>query len=530
MNKLFVFSILLLFLFSCASSFDNGSVVIETPKFIDSSLSKSIVKSGLGISSEDNYRFEIAIESNNKTINFITLKRNEAKSISVPANVPLSFKVGVYYAIDSDSMYEKYNMYIGTATQSDIIVANGETKEIVFDVKLNNLPVNVYLDPSFGVNDVASITSGIQGSDGVYFSLTPLVDNGIAENKIVKYSSQGFQNVLIDGINGSKFFTLKTVPGNKNVWFTTKNGLFLSDNSFSNIEAKFSWTDFSDVTDIKGFSVKAKNSDEKDRFYYLLSRGNSAFYSINYGLKANNYSWSSLAEVDLSALPSTYQFEPLLLDIEQEEFPLDNKVFFATRIGLFYLDENFFSEIISGTEPDSNKILSSIKKIIKIENPNDSKDTILIRKIKSIGSSIYLATRNGLFKIDKNSNDWKDFINSTSGSFVELKQSAISKVQEFNYDEPISTMDVLNNVLVISTPKRVWFKDLSTDKVGQVTVWDGLPFIPLKGYSNSDKINLIDYGTHFASPVKSVIYDSINNKFWFITSFGLASVDRSRIF
>lgn len=532
MYKLLIVFLFAVFIFSCSPSFDNGSVVIQTPSYIDGALSKNISGNIIDISNEDNFRYEIAVESNNKTINFVTLKGNEAKSFSVPPNVPLSFKVGIYYAINSDSTYERYNAYIGTDRKENVVVAAGETRELVFDVKLNkNLLVDNYIDSTFGVNGVASILSGFQGNDGVYFSAKPLVDSGDSEYKVLKYSSGAFKDFSIDGVNASKFFTFKDAPDDKKVWFATKKGLYLSDSTFSKLEAKFSWTDFSSVSDIKGFGVKSKDSSEKDRYYYLFDRGGSSFYSINYGLKASDYLWSSLGDVDLSSLPLGDPSEPLLLDIEQEAFPNDNKIFFATKIGLFYIDENFFADILGGDTPEPSKIMSSIKKVIKVENPNNKDETILIRKIKSNGSDIYLGSKEGLYRIDRNSSEWKEFADSSSKSFVELKQGAITKVSGFDYDESISSMQITtDNVLVVSTPKRIWFKNLSSGKTSEISVWDGLPFIPLKGYSNGDKFDVKNYGTHYMAPVKSVFFDSINSKYWIVTSYGIASVDRDKLF
>ena len=101
---------------------------------------------------------------------------------------------------------------------------------------------------------------------------------------------------------------------------------------------------------------------------------------------------------------------------------------------------------------------------------------------------------------------------------------------EFGYDEYISTMDVVNNVLIVSTPKRIWFKNLTNNQTSQVTVWNGLPFIPLKGFSNSEKLNTLEYGTQFLAPVKDIVYDSTNLRYWILTSFGLASIDANKLF
>ncbi len=535
MKKFLILFTLVLFLFGCANNFNESSLVVKAPNFIDTQIAKNIVGGGVDISNESQYRYVIAIENGNRTIDFITLQSNEAKSVVVPSNTLLTIKVGIYYAVDGSSTYEKYNSYIGTATKDNIMVATGETKEITFDIKLNDLPVNVYYDSLFGKNKVSIVNSAFQGSDGIYFSLTPLVNSGDSSSdsmsRVVKFSNQNFSLVNLNPyVNGAKFLAVKNAPNDKNIWFLSKTGLYFTDSSLSTFENKFNWTDFSKVSTIMDFKVKPQTDNEIDRYHYLLEKGISSFYPISYGLESNGHSWSTLGDVDVSDLPSPITNEPLVVDISRNDAPDTDKVLLSTNLGLYYVTESFFSDVLNGTDVDPNKVISNIKKNIKIDNPENSAETIFIRKAKFVGKTIYLGTKSGLYSINKDSSEWKEFANASFQDITYLKQSAITKVAEFGYDEYISTMDVVNNVLIVSTPKRIWFKNLTNNQTSQVTVWNGLPFIPLKGFSNSEKLNTLEYGTQFLAPVKDIVYDSTNLRYWILTSFGLASIDANKLF
>lgn len=522
MKKFFIFFIFVLLLTGCSNSLNNGSVLIETPATLGIDVSKNIAGDVVDISDPNRYRFEVSVESNGKVVNFIQLKRNEEKTLSVPTGIPLTFRVGVYYAEDSDTMYEAYNTYITSETKNDIVVSGGETKELTFDLYVNKDGlVDVYFSDAFGENKVAKINSGAVVGNEVFFSTSPLNTTGISSFNIVEVNGgiingKTVQNDIKDCI----FFDVKNDPLENKIWFLGKGIWSGKDftNNFTNIQG-FE-TDLSDVKNATGFKID-------DKYYYLMDNGKTKFYATGFNLDEDG-KWTSIGSVDLSSIPTVYPNEPFLLAAEKDGDSAN--VMFATRMGLFYVDTDFLKSVAEeGGSQD--KVMSGLKKIIKIENPENTKETVLVRRVQSTSDTIYLGTRVGLFKIDKTSGEWSSFLNAGNGSYTVLDNKAISKVSDIN--ETVVSMDEVSKnggarYLVVSTPKRVWFKELSTGKTAELTVWDGLPFIPLKGFANSDSVSSSDFGTHYIAPVKFVIADS--SKFWIGTSFGLASVDIDKLF
>lgn len=126
------------------------------------------------------------------------------------------------------------------------------------------------------------------------------------------------------------------------------------------------------------------------------------------------------------------------------------------------------------------------------------------------------------------SDAWVSFVNSSEE--VTFPDENIEKIDAFIYDtEPIISMDEENDILVITTPQRIWFMNLSNNKTDTLTVWDGIPFFPIRSFKNPPEVNTTIYDTHDIAPIKFVLWDDTNSKYWIGTDFGLGSVDLSSL-
>jgi hypothetical protein len=370
----------------------------------------------------------------------------------------------------------------------------------------------------------------------------------------VQYNSAGtpvFPNVGISGLSLAGKGIISRVmrdPGGANpYWYVQNSGVLRSVDGVTFTALSGTPPSFAGMGTYlsRVFSVKSIYANDtsipQQRYFFFLNYGLGYLvfdYISSTGL------WSSVNNLDFSEYDSLYKYEPFLLDVEQDALInasqfrkistnyTGNKqwLFFATKIGLFYVNELALLDFANG---DKEAGINKFKKIINIPNPYNPKESVLITKVKVIGNTVYLGSKQGVYTVDKTGTEWNKFVYDSVDDFTYYDLQSIKKVEEFIYEEPVVSMDLTSTtagqVLCIATPKRVWFKNISNGKTDMVTVWDGLPFVPIFKYASAKLLNEVDFKTHDAASVNFTLWDAVNSKFWIGTDYGLCSVDISRL-
>lgn len=538
MKKLGLLLLALLLLISCTldnstdeSNDDDGNLIIKTPAAVYPSMKGIYINNDdAEFSSQKKYRYEIIVEHNGKRVGYTVLKKNQEKSIKVPSGAKLSIFVGLYYAKNSSSLDEKYNVYLATDYKDDIVFRPGTTKRLNFELDLTkDLKVDTYFGDNFGDKGIANITGGIiADNNDPYFSIEPLTDSSSNNARILHYDSGSFSNVTSStGLTHSgsgKLFEVVADPANDVYWYIQESGIFRGNTGYNGFSSGTPVT--SSVSNyLKNVkSIKSIYFSSGGVYYYFLSYG-QGYVAVDYNPLYGG--WSEATNISFNYLSHIYPYEPFLMDIKQDDTN-ENYVFFATKIGLFYIDS---ATLLLFANNQISEALDNCKKVIRITHPDDSSKAILVKKINVTNNNIYIGTRLGVYKIKKSHSEWTSFL-----SYIGRKQFpeyAISKVEEF-YDEPVVSMEEFSTsegtILVIATPKRVWFKNLSKGETEMITVWDGLPFVPKADYSSAPDLNTKDFQVHEVAPIKFVLWDSDNSRFWIGTDYGLGSVKLNKLF
>ncbi|OHD16862.1 MAG: hypothetical protein A2086_12355 [Spirochaetes bacterium GWD1_27_9] len=504
-------------LFSCSIPQDGakGNVVVETP-----ALTSSIMRSITGVDNvtldKNNFRFNIVVENNGKRLEFLQLKQNEEKLISVPSGIGLNFYVGIYYA-NKDSFDDVYNVYLSTTNQKNIVVQSGETKEVVLDLNLKQkTKASSYYNTLFGKGNVSG---GYIATDSFCFTYSPYENTN---SKFIDYSTDFLELNAGFTVTGKGIVAKVKDPDGLNYWHIQPDGIRRSSSGNSNFSVL-------NLSDLKNYSEKLGKINNigsffvdifGGRYYYFLNYGDG-YLALNYNSLANPNTWSGIGEISLDIFSSIYPNEPFLLDVKQDELnPL--WIFFATKIGLYYVSDSTLSKFATS---DKEKAINEFKKLIRLKNPDNPKESILIRAIKIVDNKIYLGSRDGVFSIDRNTSEWNKFITDPTSDISIFPYDKIKKEGDLD-NEPVLNVGYddtsKGKVLIMYSSKKVIFKNLTNGKTDILSVWDGLPFISEK---YKDNVNLIDYSLYDLAPINFVLWDSKNSRYWIGTKFGLASVN-----
>jgi hypothetical protein len=542
--KKFLYFLLSLFLVSCANLSNRGdsNVIIRTPAAIYP-ITKSIIGNGgtmipADSLSQSRFRYEVIVESSGKRIVYAQLSNDTEKTISVPSGIPLNFQIGVYYAKDGRTMDEQYNVYLASCSKNNVTIMSGESKNLELKLDLNKQQkVDSYFDTAIfdGIN---SVTGGVIGSDGtgIAYPCFTIDLSRVRTSRFFKYSV-GTLSTFASSFTLNSIYKVFYSPNDINgevFWIigSSSNNIqksILTENAAASIL----------TTSIPNPTVVIPSISTLSTSHFMVSLNTYNYHFLNYGNGFINF-WSSITgapaastktwatnahNFDFSDYSYIYPYEPFLLDVEQLNSLL---VFLATKNGLYLVDKTSMDLLASG---DRNSLLANFKKYIRIPN---SSGNLLITKVKVAGTDVYLGTRQGLYKIDRTSSAWSDFLNAPSSDFVTLSPGAITKVEEFIFNEPVESIDIVDlgnsdYVAAISTPKRVWFKHITNGKTDMVTVWNGLPFVPNVNCPNTPQLKSIDYKIHDSAPVSVVLWDSLNTKFWIGTNYGLCSIDYNKL-
>jgi hypothetical protein len=169
--------------------------------------------------------------------------------------------------------------------------------------------------------------------------------------------------------------------------------------------------------------------------------------------KSDEYEWGQLANIDFSNLSSSYEELPFILDIEQ--IP-DGDTLFASKIGLFYVDEmtlDYFSA------EKFKEAVNRLKRLIRIPDPFDKRKSLLITAVKSFNNDLFLGTRYGVYKIDKSSSKWISFANKNpEAGYTYLDETSIEKIKDIGNVIVTDNYTYTNNyqtILIITTNKSI---------------------------------------------------------------------------
>ncbi len=537
--KIFIVIIVAIFIFNCAlePTSDNGNITILTPNYAP--ISKSI--GGVDIDEQlqemqDRIRYEIGIEHEGKRIASVQLKNNDETTINVPAGIRLTIGVGIYLADFADKNTELWNSYLVSDVKTNVILMANETKYLDFTLDFSKpTKVESYHPPLLGAPGMNNAPGIGNITGGVIFPLLEepvfsYVNLRTKTPKLVKYNIAGnFNNipVTVDWFAPTgygKLFEVKSPDFNK-YWFIDNSNIFSNDCSTDNNFTSFlSYKDdkFKDFLR-KVFSIKSVEYDGD--YYYFLNYGNGMLTTKYDG---DIFSWNQVSNIDFGNFSYIYPRLPFLLDVEQDTLPDNQNAFFVTKIGTFYVDN-----IALGLFADGNRKagLERCRRIIRIPHPFDDRKSILITSVRVFDGTIFLGTRDGLYKIKKNS-EWNNFKNKTITQFTVLSPDQIKKIADFNH-EPIISMNLVgpvgNKILVVATPRRVQFRNKSGE-TDTITVWNGIPFIPLKSFTDAPSVDFIDHRLHDVSPIRFALWDKTNLRFWIGTKHGLCSIVLSDLF
>jgi hypothetical protein len=549
MKKSFILLIILSFISGCSIiSTGNGNVTIIAPDGI-SFPSKSVLNSpatgaaSLQFTNDALFRYEIIVEANNKRINYIQLKSNQEKTFSVPSGIPLDIRVGLYCAKDSDTMDEQYNVYLATDSKT-VTLTKGESRILNFTLNVKDpLRVDSYFNSTFDVDtETANFTSGaINTSDNTIFSMTGLSMTTASPTSKFITTSNNFSSSTTIGSGNGILSKIINPTGINPYWYIDGSGIKSSltgNPAYSNLpitdDVGNPLTSNSEVLSLlaKVDSVKSVNFQEStylNTYYYFLSFG-PGYVIIKYdaiNTPTWNYNYVDFGDYDVLTANGAF-----LLDFEQNSFN-PKYILFATKIGLFYISNDTIDKFLT-TGIDKSEILNSFKKVIKITSSVDKK-SILVKKVRidQNTGTIYLGTKQGIYSINMLSDDWTAFTSSTDSNYTVLNEKSITKLGDFSYDETIISMNVdstsKGNILTVATPKRVWFKNLTTGKIDMITVWDGLPFVPATTFAYNPSYDIYDFGKHDVAPINFVLWNQTDGKYWIGTKFGLASISLTKI-
>jgi len=544
---------LILIISSCSLNQEgSGYLTIKTPEIIAPPV-KSVINDDVTIdpvTKPSFLRYVLLIETKDgRRIKTEYLKTNEEKAIDVPAGIPLNFFLGVYIAIDESSFTEKFNTFVLSDSKENIVLINGETKLIEFNLDLTKstkvksyygslftytLPTNLYSVLNVAVDPI-----------NAYFTILPLSPKELPKKTtVVKYqdgklSGLGFSMGDLDN-QITKIVRVNNDVNDYNYWLIAGNNIYRVEQMNTDLISNALVNPARQISGISSYSeylVRARKiislyfqkqgSEPHDRYYYFINYGNG-FLGFNNGLNQDpSPTWSNIKNITFDFTLSKVRQYSLLIDMKQDNIETTN-TFVLTKMGTFYADEQGLAAFSNG---DYLKGINEFKKIIFIKEEKDN-NPILITSVIPTQNRIYFGTRKGLYYIDRNNSYWKDFVNAKRGDkMILLDQKAFIKLDDLN-NELVENMFLLNidgdfEILVACTPKRILFYNMNNGKKDYLTLRDGLLFVPIGKLLNIVSGNEVDFINHTIAPVVRIFYK--NNIIWIATRFGLSSISISEL-
>ena len=552
----FVISILIIILgFNCTQTTtgqsSNAQIIIQAPDSINPPLFSINTSSGgsaikqLDTSTLDqnSIRYEVIVQSNGHRLSDTILNRSDRKAISVISGIPLDIFVGVFYSVGRSSNEELYNVFLASASVKGFEVMSGQSKNVNLTLNLTNKqPVDTYFDTSiFGSKGFAEITGGAYAAALLTYTNLPTFSIKQYDNpnsKLIIYNNYTFNQPNL----GASFFNGRGVLSSN---ISDPLGLYwyVPSGTGTGIYRNNQYIDFTSyytsIVDSITSIPNGVNNIGNTSLIKSITKPNTSFVSNNtnyidflinnkgfFGLFATTSGFTNYSYTDTSNFNNIYPSDPFLLDaiLDSSNPDTNNKwIFLATKAGLFYITNSTLNNYAIG---NLNQALDASKKLIMIQNSNRP---VLITNVVINGNRVFLGTKQGIYYLDENSSSWASFINSSNSTFNTFDTGSINKLA---LNEPIERLFNLtvgsSNILVATTPNQIYFFNTSDGRSASITVWDGFPFIPAYGVS-SPSYNANEYYIHNMAPVNAVIYDSTNSKFWFATTYGLASVNLSSL-
>ncbi|MBN2544219.1 MAG: hypothetical protein JXB50_00380 [Spirochaetes bacterium] len=530
-----------------------GNAFIITPKSVP--LNKLIA----GMTTEEalklngSVRYEVIVENNGNRINSVILKSDDSAEISIPAGINLDIGLGIFLAANGTND-ELINAYLVTDLKKNIVAIPNQTIYIDFILDFNRPTIVDYYYRNFpnvpypnapGMADItgAVIYNHAPVNDPIFTAkrLTDGYFNILTFNTFNPFNtsigSEAYGSVFKvddpDGYNGQAY------------WYIDKlNSDFLYDYGNINVIAGLDSINFIDnrslpyknssqifLKDVHMLeSIKYVSTSEFYYYFFIYKYGMLTLRSIDTGLAAPT--WTSVTNVDFRKFESIHPDLPFLLDIERDPEYDGRDTFFASKIGLFYVN---YQTLDAFAEDRYDDAMNGLKRLIRIPDPYDTRKSVVITSVKVMDNYIYLGSRYGLYRINKLSKAWVSFSSKLwNGPFVTLDINTIERVKSFR-NNPIIALEtggVDGNILAVTATKSVFFKNVVTGRERELTVWDGLPFIPTRKLVYRPDFNTIDFYNHGPSPVRFILWDgnAARNRFWIATKHGLASIDSAELF
>lgn len=550
MKKILLYLLVLILILSGCSINQEGTsyITVKTPQLLTVS-NKSINYNGEILDPLLNpsfFRYVLIVETQDgRRIKVEYLKNNEDKVIDLPSGVPLNLFLGVYIAIDENSFTEKFNVFVLSDKKENVMLMANETKLIEFNLDLTKAPKVVsYYGNTFNIksNFYSVLSATIDKTGNPTFTILPLIFNKLADmTLIVKYSSGTFQNLDLSSFSTLKYVKILDLQGNDpssdsaadiDYWLISNDKIYrIADIDIDPINTSIANSNYQISSSLfmdNSFLLKTKRVISLKfgtRFYYFFDYG-VGFLGFNYGLKQGPPNWSTLKNIAVNFTLNKVRQYPLLIDIKKD-IGTDNMII-LTKMGAFYSKEDGLKYFSEG---DYIKGINSFKKIINISDDKTG-NSILITSIISTETKNYIGTRKGVYYIDKNNNYWKDFITSNNtNNIIGLNSKAFTKIDDLD-NEIIDKMFLINvnsnDILVVTTPKRILFKNLTNGAKDYLTLNDGLLFVPIGRLLDIVETNNVDFISHKIAPVVDIV-NYQNNTLFIATRFGLSSIDIKKL-
>jgi hypothetical protein len=548
---------------ACAVGSGSGHLQVHTPDF--SEISRGIYNSDntfiKDASSDGRLRFEVGVEAFGQRIISAQLKPGDDTLLTVPAGIPLTIGVGIYLVESATDEKETINAYLVSDVKDQLVLIPGETRylDYVLDTSEPTIVDSYYQPHVEEAPGLSSIRSGVlNDSDGnPYFSVfdfTSGIKNLMFNHATEKFEEKTNNEISTDlgAVPPGLIFEVED-PDNLNYWHISdagiKRGTSINSGTFSAAQpSNYDAESLSKLPGVRNVEfINYEYSPGEFRYIWFFSYG-EGYVSLRYDSDVATQ-WSFVETIDFGDYFSVLPNEAFVLDVEQDTTSdiagvIDNRrmVFFATKIGLFYLSEDILHDLKAGVPPAirRQKLLSRAN-LINIPNPANTNKNLTVTSVKATGNRIFLGTRSGVYMVDKNSEFWKVFANSGKNTVGFLNPKALKKLPAFP-TEPVISNELystdIGEVLVLATTRKVIFtrfndSDVFSPDVQTVTVWDGIPFIPKVDIDLGFTLDSVDFISHDVSRLSFVLYDEAHPagpSFWIGTYHGLGSVPLSRLF
>ncbi len=405
-KKIFNFSILFIIIIfitiNCNIAEDEkgtGNVMIFTPKSVPINKLVAGMSVDQAIDLNGSVRYEVVVESNGQRIKSVILKNDDSAEISIPSGIKLNIGVGLYLAVNGTND-EMINAYLVTDMKKNFIAMPGQTVYVDFSLDFNKPAIIDYYYPNStyanapGFADItgAVIYSRPLAVNEPIFTIKNLLNSSF---DIMTYNTFNPLSASIGTENEGKVFKVDDLDGiynNQAYWYidtfasdflynygdiTTLAGLNtinFTDNRnlpYKNNSQRF----LKDVYMLE--SIRYDTTDDNYYYFFIYKTGMLTLRCIDYA--SGLPSWTQVTNIDFSPLAAIHPELPFVLDIENDADRLGSDIFFASKIGLFYIDHvalDYFSE------DQYDRAINRLKRLIRIPDPYDDRKSIMISSVK----------------------------------------------------------------------------------------------------------------------------------------------------